>query len=50
MAVGKNIGGKKGKGNAICNIIVPIILRLLERLLSGEEGKGSEISGKKIKI
>jgi len=32
------------------NIIFPIILRLFGRISSGEEGKGMEMLGKKIKI
>ena len=45
MAVEKNISWKKGS-----NIIFPLILRLLGRISSGEEGKRMEIAGKKIKI
>ena len=45
MAAGKNITWEKGN-----NIIFPIILRLLGRILSEENGKGTEISGKKIKM
>ena len=41
MAVGKNIMWKEGKGGS--NIIFPIILRLLGRILSWEERKGTEI-------
>ena len=48
MAVGKNITrGKKERGS---NIIFPIIIRLLERLSSGEEGTGTEIFGKNTKF
>ena len=39
--------GKRKKGS---NIIFPIILRLLGRISSEEEGKGTKILGKKIKI
>ena len=41
MAEGKNI---MWKSNTIC----PIIFGLLERISSGEKGKGTEISGNKI--
>ena len=38
------------KRERVSNIIFPIILRLLGKISSGEEGKGTEITGKKIKI
>ena len=41
IAVGKNITWKK-RGS---NIIFPFIIRLLGRISSGEEGKGTEILG-----
>ena len=41
MAMGKNTKWKKRKGGAISSII----LRLLERILSGEEGMGRNILG-----
>ena len=44
MALGKNLTEKKGNGEAI------IILRLLGIISSREEGDGTEIFGKKIKI
>ena len=34
----------------VSNIIFPLILRLLGRISNGEEGKETEILGKKIKI
>ena len=40
---------EKGKKRKIIPII-PIILRIIRRILSGEKGKGTKISGKKIKI
>ena len=39
-AVGMNITWKKGERK---NIIFPVILRLLGRILSGENGKGPDI-------
>jgi hypothetical protein len=36
------------KRERVRNIFSPIILRLLGRILSREEGKGTEIVGKKI--
>ena len=42
--------GKKLKWTGKANHIFLIILRLLRRISSGEEGKGTEILGKKIKI
>ena len=38
---------KREKGS---KIIFPIIIKLFERILSWEEGKGAEMLGKKIKI
>ena len=46
--VGKNITWKNGRGSS-SNIIFPIILRMLERISSGEKGKGTEISGEENK-
>ena len=49
MAVGEEYNvGKSERG--FSNIIFPVILRLLARISSGEEGKGTEIMGKKIEI
>ena len=45
MTVEKNITWKKGKGKAS-----PKILRFLGRVSSGEKGKGTEVSRKKINI
>ena len=45
MAVRKNITWEQ-----VSNIIFPKILKLFGRISSGEKGKGTEISGKKIKI
>ena len=45
MAVEKNIMLKKGK-----QYHPPYNIRLLGRISSGERGKGTEVSGKKIKI
>ena len=47
MALGKNITCNRERGS---NNILPVILRLLGRISSGEEGKATEILGKKIKI
>ena len=47
MAVEKNNMEKRARGS---NIIFPVILRLLGRISSGEEGKGTEILGMKIEI
>ena len=38
------------KRERVSNIIFPIILRLLKRISSWEEGKGTDILGKKFKI
>ena len=45
---GKIITWKKRERGS--NFILPLILRLLGRISSGEEGKGTEIFRKKIKI
>ena len=45
MAVGKNITCKKRERGS--NIICPIILRLLGRISSGDEGKGTKTKIKK---